>query len=217
MPYCENCGAQISESAKFCTECGTPRSAVTSKEETAEAAVQTHFSETGMPETEIAEPTAAVLQPTERVQPDKPVLPVQTEQPVTLPAQDSFGHAAVLTAEPMPQPAQKADKPRKGMAVIAYLGLLVVIPLLFARKDPYARFHANQGLVLYLLTLVCNCVSELLMGTLVEISPVLAIVVHAVLGAASVLLFVLAAAGVIGAVGGKTKPLPVIGTIRFLK
>lgn len=216
MPYCENCGALISESAKFCTECGTPRRLAAVNAQPAEAAVQQPFAEPEMHNTETIEQPAAVLQPVQAVQPAVPVPPVREEQPVIPPAQQPVEPAAAPAAVQAP-PAGEERKPRKGMAVLAYLGLPVVIPLLFARKDPFARFHTNQGLVLYLLTLICNCVSELLMGTLVEISPVLAIAVHAVLGIVSVLLFALAVAGLIGALGGKTKQLPVISAIRFLK
>ena len=207
MPYCENCGAQISESAKFCTECGTPLQRTVLKTEPAEAVEKQPVAEVKIPETEpVEQPVVEV-----KIPEMKPV-----EQPVNLPVQEPAASSTEPAIVQTPS-AEKEDKPRKGMAVLAYLGLLVVIPLLFARRNSFARFHTNQGLVLYLLTLVCNCISELLMGTLVEFSPVLAIAVYAVLGLASVLLLVLDIIGLFGALGGKTKPLPLISAIRFLK
>ena len=34
------------------------------------------------------------------------------------------------------------------MAVLAYFGILVLIPILAAKESKFARFHANQGLIL---------------------------------------------------------------------
>jgi fumarate reductase subunit D len=36
----------------------------------------------------------------------------------------------------------------KLLAALSYLGILVLIPLLLRRNDPYVRFHAKQGLVI---------------------------------------------------------------------
>lgn len=42
----------------------------------------------------------------------------------------------------------------KVMAVLAYIGILFLIPLLAAPNSRFARFHANQGLVLFLAEVV---------------------------------------------------------------
>ncbi len=38
----------------------------------------------------------------------------------------------------------------KAMAVLSYLGILFLIPILSAPNSPYARFHSNQGIILYI-------------------------------------------------------------------
>lgn len=38
----------------------------------------------------------------------------------------------------------------KAMGILSYLGILVLIPILAAKDSPFARYHANQGLVLLL-------------------------------------------------------------------
>ena len=38
----------------------------------------------------------------------------------------------------------------KVMAVLAYIGILVLVPLLAAPNSKYARYHANQGLLLFI-------------------------------------------------------------------
>ena len=42
----------------------------------------------------------------------------------------------------------------KAMAVLSYLGILVLVPLLGAKNSPFARFHTNQGLILCIATIL---------------------------------------------------------------
>lgn len=42
----------------------------------------------------------------------------------------------------------------KVMAVLSYIGILVLIPILAAKESPFARFHANQGLILFLCEII---------------------------------------------------------------
>ena len=36
----------------------------------------------------------------------------------------------------------------KIMAILSYFGILVLVPILAAKESKFARFHANQGLIL---------------------------------------------------------------------
>lgn len=47
----------------------------------------------------------------------------------------------------------------KGMSVLAYIGFLFLIPLLACPNSKYARYHTNQGLVLFLLELAIGVVT----------------------------------------------------------
>ena len=42
----------------------------------------------------------------------------------------------------------KDAQDNKAMGILAYLGILVLVPIFAAKESPFARFHANQGLVL---------------------------------------------------------------------
>ena len=42
----------------------------------------------------------------------------------------------------------------KVMAILAYFGPLVLVPILAARESRFARYHANQGLVLLIVGIV---------------------------------------------------------------
>ena len=92
----------------------------------------------------------------------------------------------------------------KLMAVLAYIGPLVIIPILVAKDSKFAKFHANQGLILFLIALVCSLLTKLkLIGWL-----------FSVCGA---VVFILAVVGIIYACQGKAKELPVVGNWKLIK
>ena len=97
----------------------------------------------------------------------------------------------------------------KLMAILAYFGILVLVPLLAAKESPFARFHANQGLVLLVASIVC----WILVAILSAISSWLGLIgsiLYIVIG-------VLAIIGIINAATGKAKQLPLIGGIKLIK
>ena len=97
----------------------------------------------------------------------------------------------------------------KVMAVLAYFGLLFLVPLLAAKESKYAKFHTNQGLVLWIAGLIAGVVSSIL-----AVIPV----VGAILGALiSLVMFALMIIGIVNAATSKAKELPVIGKIKLLK
>ena len=102
----------------------------------------------------------------------------------------------------------QANKP---MGVLAYLGILVLIPLFAAKNSPFARFHCNQGIVLAL--------AEVLAGIVLGIGrnlPLIGWIFRLVGSLASVLWIVLAVIGIVNAINGRAKELPIIGGIKIL-
>ncbi|MBQ8868487.1 MAG: zinc-ribbon domain-containing protein [Oscillospiraceae bacterium] len=93
----------------------------------------------------------------------------------------------------------------KVMAVLAYFGLLLLVPLLAAKDSKYARFHTNQGLVLFLAEIVSSVV-----GLVPLIGGILS-------GICSIFLLVVAIIGIVNAATGKAKELPLIGKISLIK
>lgn len=108
------------------------------------------------------------------------------------------------------------------MAVLAYLSWLVLIPLFAAKDSKFARFHVNQGLVLAISEIVWWIAIGIIRGIFIA-SLNLGII--ASLGVISVLLntavsigfLVLLIIGIVNAVNGQKKELPIIGGIRILK
>lgn len=95
----------------------------------------------------------------------------------------------------------------KGMGIAAYI--IFFLPLLAAKDSPYARFHANQGLVLLITSILVSIVDRIL-----GLIPLIGWLISLVLGLAVFALFIL---GIVNAAGGKAKRLPLIGTFDLIK
>ena len=100
----------------------------------------------------------------------------------------------------------------KVMAVLAYLGILV----LGAKESKFARYHANQGLLLCIAAILYGVAYTVLSTLVLAISWRLYFVVS-LLGLVGVLFLVLAVIGIINAANGRAKELPLIGKFRILK
>ncbi|MBI5147949.1 MAG: hypothetical protein HZA37_02250 [Parcubacteria group bacterium] len=100
----------------------------------------------------------------------------------------------------MEEKINKDIEEHKLWALIAYLGILFVLPLLLKKNSPYAQYHARQGLVLFVFAMIWGILGAV---------PFIGWFVIMPLGA--ILLFVLWLIGVVNALSGKAKPLPLIG------
>ncbi len=58
---------------------------------------------------------------------------------------------AKVSAPATPVFDEEDIKENKLIAVFAYLNVLVLVPILAGRKSPFARYHAKQGLVLFVI------------------------------------------------------------------
>lgn len=95
---------------------------------------------------------------------------------------------------------EEATKKEKntGMAIVAYI--LFFIPLLTdAKNDPFVKYHVKQGLSLFLVAVV------------IRIIAYIPIVGWALVWPFNLLLVILFVIGVMHALNGEQKPLPVIG------
>ena len=111
----------------------------------------------------------------------------------------------------------KDAEDNKVMAILAYFNILVLVPILGAKESPFARFHANQGLILFLASIALGVVGWVLMLILVFVSPFLVTLVYGLTSIVSLVILVLAIIGIINAVKGEAKELPLVGKIKILK
>lgn len=101
----------------------------------------------------------------------------------------------------------------KMLALFSYIGVLFIIPLLAAPNSKYARFHANQGIVLF----ICEVVFGVVTGVMTRILRFSGLYLIAALISLTGLVFlVLMIVGILNAINGKAEELPVIGSFRIL-
>ena len=198
MAFCGKCGQKVEEGVKFCPACGTPLQVNTAQP--------------------VNEP---LTQPAAQ--------PIQTEEQVAqaqaTAAADVLGGKLGKLNDTVDSTAEfaKADiEQNKVMAILSYFGFLVIIPILAAKESKFARYHANQGLILfiamigwsiadYILTAILRALLWRSMG-LWEIYSLCGTVLNLVY----IVFTVLAVIGIVNALNGKAKELPVIGKYKIL-
>ena len=112
----------------------------------------------------------------------------------------------------------KADiEQNKVMGILAYLSWLVLIPIFAAPKSKFARFHANQGLVLAITEIAWWIVTGVVSTILYNISWTLGSLFGTLLGLVNLVFLVMLVIGIMNAVNGRAKELPVIGKFKILK
>ncbi len=85
------------------------------------------------------------------------------------------------------------------MALLSYLGFLVIIPLVVEKKDEFVRFHIKQGLVLLIAE-----VATMMIGWV----PIIGWLVWMVGSLAWLVLLII---GITNVVKNKKEPIPVVG------
>lgn len=147
-----------------------------------------------------------------------------------VPARSVPEFAATVQSPPTPPPVPPLTMPPRGagsvppsepdkndidqnkvFAILAYLGILFLVPLLAAPHSKFARYHTNQGIVLFLAAFITCC------GTLVLLPiPFIHMLVVPVWLLLPPAVFVFIVVGIVNAASGQYKPLPLIGHYRLL-
>ena len=97
----------------------------------------------------------------------------------------------------------------KVIAALSYLGILFFLPLVACPNSKFGRFHANQGLIL----LICSVIGSII-GSFLGFIPFLGSLVSAAISLAVFILFLF---GLINTLNGFAKELPFVGNISIIK
>ena len=190
MNYCGNCGTQFQDGIKFCPNCGQSTGAA--------AAQQT------------AQPQAQY----------------QAQQMQAQQAYTQQGYAPpIVPGEPTQADIRDAQD-NKTMSVMAYI--LFFIPLMTGahRTSPFVKYHTNQGALLFIVAVAYSILSGILRSLIRTPVSVYGIMtgVYYTPGWLSTLLFllsvpicILCVVGIINAVNGRMRPLPMIGNFTMIK
>lgn len=208
MAYCVKCGNQIGNDGLFCTSCGE---AVSSPQK---------------PLDEQMEQQAPLKEQMEDQDPLKRQQQAPGQQNQQNPQGQKTANAQDQIGEKLSKLNDTADttgaydkndiEQNKVMAILAYIGILVLVPIFAAPQSKFARYHANQGLVLAICEILFSIVYSILSSIIFAISWRLAFL-SSILGLLWIVFIVLAVLGIMNASSGKAKELPVIGKFKILK
>lgn len=148
--------------------------------------------------------------------------PVQetTQQTNQETAQDFTQQYQTPVQQPSTDEAADAQE-NKFMAILSYLGILVLIPFFAAKESKFAQYHARQGITLAVFEIAYSIAVAIIKSILSAILPWslwgLYSAVSTIFSLGSIFFLVLAIMGIVNAAQGVKKELPVIGKIDLIK
>lgn len=92
-----------------------------------------------------------------------------------------------------------AHKQNTLMAVLAYIGPLIIVSFIFSKDDPFVKFHIKQGLLL----LIGSAIIWILSGTFWQFWMIFNLL--------NLAIFILAVVGILNVLRGEQKELPFVG------
>ena len=218
MAFCNKCGTQVQDGVQFCPSCGQVMGA-------APPPPQQQYAPPPPPQ-------QAPPPPPQQYAP--PVVPQQApppQQQYQQPPQQGYPQQQ-YQQQGYPQQQYQANPAQndKTMSILSYIGFLVLIPILNGayKTSPTVKFHANQGLVLFLVEVAYSIISGIL-GAVVRVRRTVTVWgiptytygtpvwLTTILWLISLAFLALAIMGILNAVNARTKQLPVIGQITLLK
>ncbi|MCF0117889.1 MAG: zinc ribbon domain-containing protein [Bacilli bacterium] len=106
------------------------------------------------------------------------------------------------------------DGSHKAMAMFAYFGILILLPLLISpyKNSKFVRHHANQGLLLTITSVIITMAQ-----TIGGFIPYVRYITALAFGALALVVFIFAIIQIIAVWKGETKEVPVIGKYRIIK
>ena len=207
MAFCSNCGSKLEEGQRFCTNCGAQVEYVPAAPQPPAEAAEIFTAGAAVQQAPAPEGQGAYAWE-ERPEPEMEARPTEQPKPNAVPfqADELKKKAANLNNTPDStgdyEPNDIAS--HKGMSVLAYFSVLVLIPLLAAKDSRYTRFHVNQGLLL------------LILDAIVVILRKFDGILHFIGTLGGLFAFILFIIGIVNALKGRAKELPVIGKFRLL-
>ena len=187
MAFCSKCGASLPEGVKFCPGCGAP------------AGDQQENPNTGSATQANA---GAANQANGAFNAD--TINEKIAQ---------FSNTKDSTSEFAPDDIQK----NKGMALLSYILFLFLVPLFAAKDSKFAKFHANQGIVLFIAEFACGFVVSIVSAILSFIPVVRAFLPATLTTLVSIAALAFMIIGIVNAANGRAKELPLIGSLKILQ
>lgn len=198
MGFCGKCGSKVSEEFSFCSVCGAPL-----KEQNKQGRYQSQNTQGGFTDNIGAGAEKAFNN-----------------------AKDFVNNTKDTTYQYHPEDI----KTGKVMSALAYIWILFFLPLAVCPESKFGRFHANQGLILLIFGAILGMISGILSGILslafrsvgyydfyYYTNPLGIAIISIVCSITGIIYLVFVIIGILNAVNGKAKELPIIGKFRLIK
>ena len=104
----------------------------------------------------------------------------------------------------------------KFMVILSYIGLLCLIPYFAEKNNKFVRFHAVQGLNLFLVDLI-YCTAYGFLCFILAFIPVIGWLLIFVLSFVTYAFFGFRIWGIVNVCNGKAKELPVVNKLKLIK
>lgn len=240
MQFCNQCGAQMNDGAKFCPKCGAtvgqpqaPQYSQPNNNQSFNAPGFNPAPNNYQQQTQVPPQQQVYGQVPPQQQP--PVYGQNTQiPPYQAPKTGNFFKDILNTPDYTAQYDPVDIAKNKGVTIASYLGILFWLPLAANSNSRYGRFHANQGLLTLILSLALGIVTWILqliigaifrteitylgIGTGIYTTSGFGMFLSGLFG------FILAipslaciVIGIINAANGRAKELPIIGKFRLIK
>lgn len=131
-----------------------------------------------------------------------------------VPPVPNASNAAPPIPAPTSAPGTQAEdiEKNRAFAILSYLWILFVVGLIAAPNSKFAKYHGNQGLILFLASIIAS-VGCMVIGFIPFVNFILVLAVP-LLWVGWLVLVIL---GIVNAAGGHCKPLPLIGHYDLIK
>lgn len=126
------------------------------------------------------------------------------------------------------QPMMDDDvKQNRSIAWLAYLGILLLIPLFVRKRSEFCKYHVKQGALIFCVSIVYFIITRIFLAVVGSIFPghlyyyayipsPIYTVFNLIFTLGSIFLIVIEVIGIVYAATGKYKEVPVFGKIKIL-
>lgn len=199
MAYCDRCGAYIPDGQLKCLACGYDPTAA-QREEQQRAAAAAYQQQKQAEEERRREEQQRAEERRRRVEDDRRWA---EKEYARRRAERAKNEGMNFNVEDFGREFErKTGLSRNGggnkiLGILSYFSVLFILPFIFGGDDKFCRFHAKQGLALFVFCAIADALSSTPFGWIMQIMRIYMIV-----------------KGVISAANGRCEPLPFIG--KFL-
>ena len=104
----------------------------------------------------------------------------------------------------------------KAMSILSYIGILCLIPYFAEKNNKYVRFHAVQGLNVFLAWIIYY-IAYYIVSMILIVIPILGWMLIAILSLGGLAFLALEIMGIVYACQDKAKELPLINKFKIIK